>query len=149
MRTMRPTVKFLIGLVLSLALLTWATAALVQKTTRNWFENDVRLRAELVVSGARETLSAHWSDADRKVLERVLAEITRDERIMAAAACDRDLTMITSTPAFPSKFSCKEVGLQVRPSDGDLNGAWPTWHESTSLPGGSVLVSAIPIENKG
>ncbi len=146
---MRPTAKFLIGLVLSLAILTWATAALVQKTTRNWFENDVRLRAELVVSGAQETLSAHWSEADRRELERRLGQITSDERIMAAAACTSDLTLITSTPSFPSKFSCKEVGLHVKPADGESNRAWPKWHETTSLPGGSVLVSAIPVENDG
>src|SRR5579863_10523197 len=146
---MRQTIKFLIGLVLSLALLTWGTAILVQRTTRRWFENDVRLRAELVVSGAREALSAHWSYEDRRELERRLGEITRDQRIMAAAACNPDLTLLTSTPGFPPRFSCLEIGRHVMPPDDSSGGAWSTWHESTSLPGGSVLISAIPIENDG
>ena len=101
---MRQTLKFVVGLVVSLGLLTWATSAIVQRTTRRWFENDVRLRAELVVSGAREALSAHWNDADQKDLDRTLDEITRDERIMAAAACNADLTLLTSTPGFPAEF---------------------------------------------
>lgn len=144
---MRQTMKFLIGLMLSLALLTWATSAIVQRTTRRWFENDVRLRAELVVSGAREALSAHWSRDGRRELERMLDEITRDERIMAVAACNPDLTLLTSTPGFPSSFACREIGPHVRPSEDAPAESWSTWHQSTSLPGGSVLVSGIPIEN--
>jgi trehalose 6-phosphate synthase len=146
---MRQTMKFLIGLVLSLALLTWATSTIVQRTTRRWFENDVQLRAELVVSGAREALSTHWSKEDRRELERMLDEITRDERIMAVAACNPDLTLLTRTSGFPSSFSCKVVGPHVRPSDYAPTEAWATWHLSTSLPGGSVLVSGIPVENNG
>jgi trehalose 6-phosphate synthase len=141
--------KFLIGLVLSLAILTWGTSVLVQRTTRRWFENDVRLRAELVVSGAREELTAHWSREDRRELERKLIEITQDERIMAGAACSRDLTLITSTRGFPANFSCKDVGVHVKRSDRGANETWVPWHESTSLPGGSVLVSAIPVESTG
>lgn len=144
---MREITKFLIGLVLSLALLTWVTTVVVQRTTRKWFENDVRLRAELVVSGAREALSTHWAREGRRELERMLGEITRDERIMAAAACTRDLTLLTRTPGFPGQFSCKDIGVRLRGSDDAPDKAWRPWHESASLPGGSVLVSAIPVEN--
>jgi trehalose 6-phosphate synthase len=146
---MRPMMKFLFGLVLSLALLTWATAVLVRRTTRRWFENDVRLRAELVVSGAREALSAHWSKDDRRELERMLTEITRDERIMAAAACNADLTSLTRTPGFPLKLSCSEVGSHIKPSEGVIAERWPSWHEVTSVPGGPVLISAIPVAENG
>jgi len=145
---MRQTLKFLAGLVLSLALLTGVTAFVVQKTAHRWFLNDLRLRAELVVNGAHEALSAHWSKTDKKALEQRLDEITRDGRIMAAAACDTDFNLLTSTPEFPAKYSCKRIGVHVMPQDGSLTGSWSTWHESSSLPGGSVLVSAIPVANE-
>jgi len=146
---MRQTVKFLIGLLVSLALLTWLTSVIVQRTTRRWFENDVRLRAELVVGSASETLSDYWNREDRRELERKLTEITRDERIMAAAACDPDLTLLTSTPSFPKQFSCGNVGIHVRPFAQAPPSQWSAWHQTVSLPGGSVLVSAIPVENSG
>jgi len=146
---LREITKFLIGLVLSLALLTWVTTVVVQRTTQKWFENDVRLRAELVVSGAREALSAHWARDDRRELERMLGEITRDERIMAAAACTWELTLLTRTPGFPGQFSCKDIGVHLRNPDDAQGQAQRPWHESASLPGGSVLVSAIPVENAG
>src|ERR1700688_4280094 len=133
---MRPMMKFLLGLVLSLAILTWVTAVLVQRTTRRWFVNDVRLRAELVVRGAREALSNHWDDYDRRELRRILEEITRNDRIMAAAACTADLTLLTSTPGFPPQFSCGDVGAHVRHSDAEMTETWSRWDESTSLPDG-------------
>jgi len=146
---MRQTVKFLVGLVISLGILTLATSILVQRTTQRWFENDTRLRAEAVVSGAQEALASHWREGDRRELERTLTEITRDERVMAAEACTTDLTEITSTPDFPKKFSCKEIGPHIRPSAAGPAATWTSWHQSTTLPGGFVLVSAVPVEDAG
>ncbi len=141
--------KFLIGLVLSLAVLTWATAVFVQRTTKRWYENDVRLRAELVVSGAHDALSNNWNREDRRELERMLSEITQDERIMAAAACTTDDTMLARTAGFPMVFSCEALGNYVKHSTPGAPDEWQAWHESTTLPGGSVMVSAIPIDDAG
>ncbi|MGH9708319.1 MAG: alpha,alpha-trehalose-phosphate synthase (UDP-forming) [Candidatus Acidiferrales bacterium] len=146
---MRPTMKVLIGLVLSLALLTWAPAVFVQRTTKRWYENDVRLRAELVVSGAHDALSNNWNREDRRELERTLAEIAEDQRIMAAAACTTNFTMLARTTDFPMVFSCEALGNYVRHSSPGAPDEWQAWHESTTLPGGSVMVSAIPLEDTG
>ncbi len=145
---MRQTINFLIGLILSLAILTGVTAVIVQRTTRRWFENDERLRAELVVSGAREALSAHWSDNDQSELQRILEQITRHDPIMAAAACTTNLTLLTSTTGFPPQISCVDIGVHVRHSDGEMAENWSRWDESTTLPGRSIFVSAIPVENE-
>ena len=104
---------------------------------------------ELVVRGSSEVLSAHWSDNDQSELRRRLEQIARDDRIMAAAACTANLTLLASTPGFPSEFSCEDIGAHVRHSDGEMADTWSQWDESTSLPGGSVFVSAIPLENEG
>jgi trehalose 6-phosphate synthase len=146
---MRQMVKFLVGLMVSLALLTWGTSVLVRRTTRRWFENDVRLRAELVVTGAHEALSTHWNREDRRELERMLVDIARDERIMGVAACAVNSTLLTRTPGFPKQFSCKDLGAHVKRADVGTTETWVSWHESASLPGGSVLVSAIPVESAG
>ena len=144
---MRQTLRFVAGLVSGLALLTWITSFIVQRTTRNWFQKDVILRAQLVVSGARQALSFHWSKQDRRELLAMLVEITHDERILSAAACTADLNLLTSTAGFPKEFSCALVGPHLRPAtDSPLN-EWSSWHQSDSLPGGSVLVSAIPVHD--
>jgi hypothetical protein len=111
---MRQTLRFVIGLVLGLALLSWITSLIVQPTTRSWFQKDVTLRAQLVINGARQALSLHWNQEVRKDLHAMLAEITREERILSAAACTIDLTMLASTPGIPKEFSCEQVGMHVR-----------------------------------
>lgn len=140
---------FIVGLLTSLAVLTWITTVLVERTTENWFQNDVRLRAELVVRGAQEALSVYWSTEDRRQLQRILEGMTEDERIMAAAACNTDLTPLANTPSFPRRFSCQVIGPHIKPSDQTATNQWALWHQMASLPGGSVLVSAVPVTNEG
>lgn len=144
---MRQAIRFVVGLVVGLALLTLIAAVIVQRTTRIWFERDVSLRAQLVVNGARQVLASHWQTDQRKELRNTLSEITRGERILSAAACDLDLSLIASTADFPSKLSCGTIGKRVRSHPGTPAEVWSTWHATDALPGGSVFVSAIPVSD--
>ena len=74
-------------IVVILALLTAAGYLLVAATGRNWFEHDVQLRAQLAVRVARQALLERWNRGDRAGVEHLLADVTVDERILAAAAC--------------------------------------------------------------
>ena len=107
---MRRAVRFVIALVVALGLVAWVGSAIVHRTTRAWFEKDVNLRAQLVVSGARQALIAHWHKEQRSELQGLLAEMTHDERIMAAAACAADLTLLTRTKDYPTQFGCADLG---------------------------------------
>ncbi len=138
-------VRFVVALVLALAVLTWFASVTVNKTTRAWFEKDVSLRAELAVNGARQALIAHWREEQRKALRGLLTEITHDERIMAAAACGPDLALLASTVDFPARFRCRELGAHVRPAVDSPPATWAAWKTVASLPGGRVHVSAIPV----
>ncbi len=142
---MRRPLKFLVALIFGLALLTWAASVAVHETTRDWFEKDVSLRAQLAVSGARQALISHWHKEQRADLRELLAEITHDERIMAAAACTAESTLLTQTQDFPTQFSCREIGKRVRPDAGAPAAPWNTWQSVMSLPGGNVFVSAVPV----
>src|SRR5687768_9287955 len=111
---MRPSLRFVAVLVLGLALLTWAAWLIVNRTTRAWFERDVSLRAQLAVSGARQALVSHWPKEQRSQLLSVLGEITRDERIMAAAACAADWRLLARTRDFPEQLACRELGAGLQ-----------------------------------
>ena len=107
--------RFILALIVGLALLTWATSGVVQTTAREWFERDVNSRAQLVLIGARQSLADTWNDPEN--LQRQLAALARDEHVMGAAACGDDLSTRSSTPGFPIEFSCSEVGSRVRGAD--------------------------------
>jgi trehalose 6-phosphate synthase len=142
---MRVAMKFAAALVVALGLVAWAASLIVHQTTRSWFEKDVILRAQLVVSGARQALISHWHKEKRSALQGLLTEIAHDERILAAAACGADGASLTATKDYPSQFACKEVATQIRDSVGDPSSAWRSWSSVGALPGGSVYVSAIPV----
>jgi len=142
---MRP-IRFMVVLVLGLALLTFVAALVVQQTTRTWFENDVKLRAELAVHGARPALVRHWDPGHAQPLGRLLEEITRDERILAAAACNADGVVLATTPEYPGEFSCAEIVDHVESAEAT---SATTWTTVRSIPSGEVHLSAVPVYVEG
>lgn len=142
---MRRAFRFVFPLVVGLALVTWVASVLVQKTMRDWFDKDIDLRAQLAVSGARQALVSHWRKEHSSDLQDLLAEITRDERIMASAACASDLTPLAETKDYPNGFTCRELGRHVRPDADAPAASWTSWGDTFSLPGGEVHVSAFPV----
>ncbi len=142
-------IRFVVALVIGLALMTWLASVIVQQNTRAWFEKDLRLRAQLVVSGAHQTLVSHWYQEQKGDLQQLLTEITDDRRIMAAAVCTADLTLLSRTPNYPEQFTCKELGKYVRPAADSLAANWTRWNSEVSLPGGNVYVSAVPVLHQG
>jgi trehalose 6-phosphate synthase len=137
--------RFLFVLILGLALVTLLASFVVRETTRDWFEKDVSLRAQLAVNGARQALVSHWRKETRGDLRDLLSEITHDERIMAAAACSADFTFLTRTEDYPKEFDCRKLGKNVLPGPTDPAGRWRLWQNVVSLPGGRAHLSAIPI----
>jgi trehalose 6-phosphate synthase len=146
---MTPALRFIVGLVVILGLLTWGAEIVVNRQTRDWFEKDIRLRAQLAVNGARKTLVSHWSKEQAALLREDLYDIAHDERIMATAVCGADLTPIASTVTYPHQFSCREIGARVRDGGENVSASWVTWASEVSLPGGNVHLTAIPLFDRG
>ncbi len=139
---MRHALRFAAILVAGLALLTWGASVLVTRTTRAWFERDLQLRARLAVSGARETLVAHW---DRPAdLRRVLGDLTHDERILGAAACGTDFALRARAADYPAPLSCDRVEARLAPETASdvARGARASVF---SVPGGRVHATTVPV----
>ena len=141
----RRALPFLVALIVGLALVTWAGALVVHRTTRSWFERDLNLRAKLAVSGARQALLARWSRESAEELRQLLQELTHDERIMAAAACNAEFEVLARTREFPDSISFHALEPHVRVDSEASGPTWTSWGDAVSLPGGSVHVAAIPV----
>jgi trehalose 6-phosphate synthase len=139
--------RFILALIAGLGLLMWAASGVVQVTAREWFERDVNSRAELVLTGARQSLADSWNDPAS--LDKQLAALGRDERVMSAAVCGLDLQPRSSTPGFPDEFSCSAVGSRARASDAVGDQRFHEWSTVATLPTGRVHVSVMPISNQG
>jgi trehalose 6-phosphate synthase len=138
---MRRTLTFSFGLVVGLALLALAAHATVNRITAEWFERDLRLRAQLAVTSAEQSLSAAWGGGEDNLV-RTLNAITRDERISAAAACSAGGAMLAGTELYPAIFSCPtllaRMQLESLPADS-------AWSMDTELPAGPVQLTAVKL----
>jgi trehalose 6-phosphate synthase len=140
--------SFLLLCVAGLGCLAWVGSLLVSHTTRGWFERDLKLRAELVVHGARRHLCQQWMYPNHRGLTSALTDIARDERIMGAAACSQDFVQLASTPGYPARLSCDFLKYSLRGSIPPAEASeWPSWAATVGLPGGPVYVSAIPLRD--
>jgi trehalose 6-phosphate synthase len=146
---MRQALRFAVALVAGLALLTWGASVVVSRTTRAWFERDMLLRAELAAGGAHEALVSHWGPGHEAELRKVLVEMSRDERVMGAAACGADLARKAQTLDYPASLSCPSLAARVRPGADGPPTSWATWSSVFPLPGGRVHVTAVPLLEAG
>jgi trehalose 6-phosphate synthase len=138
--------QFILALIVGLAALTWAASGVVQTTAREWFERDITDRAQLVLVGARQSLASAWFSGQD--LEKQLANLARDGRVMGVAVCNPDLSPRSRTPGFPEEFSCRAVGTRFRAVD--ENGQRPReWSTVASLPTGRVHVSVTSVTEQG
>jgi trehalose 6-phosphate synthase len=144
---MRWPIRLTIGLIVTLALLTWGAWSVGRSALQSWFERDLTLRAELAMSGARPALVSAWTGEPSDALRKLLLELARDERVLGVAACRAsDAALMASTQEFPPAFSCSTIRPLVHPASED--GDWRTWTGTDSdAPGGAVHVTATPIRS--
>ena len=139
---MRTALRYALPILLGLALFTAVSYLVVSATSRSWFEDDVRLRAELAVRGARGALVDAWSRGDRQAVERLLTEITSDERILASAACAPNGAPFATTADFPAELRCSRF------TAGSLENGQPrSWNHVDRISSGSIYLSALPISS--
>jgi len=144
MRRSVPIRALAAALVLVLGITAWAGASRLGELTRSWFEKDLRLRAELVMNGARGGLADRWTEANPR-LKAILDEITRDERIFAAVACNAQGETLSRTDDMPPELGCPRLASYAAKQDGRR----APWHGELELSGWRVFASVVPLDREG
>ncbi len=139
-------VSFVLILILGLAGLTWAASFVVERTVAEWSRRDLNLRAQVVTRAAHQSLVTHWHDSQG--LYDLLADFTQDERLVGAAACDRNLLLLAKTGEFPEDATCQELASKLD-SPADASTGFAIWDRIQNLLGGSVHVSATKVDDNG
>jgi trehalose 6-phosphate synthase len=139
---MARTAKFLIVLVAGLAALTGVGYALLTGMMRTWSEDDLALRSRLAVAAANDSFDGQWPDGRSRIRE-ALTRLTRDERVMGAAACSARGELLASTDAYPTEFSCRSLLGRMRTEAPDAT----SWSMTPELPSGRVHVTVANVSN--
>jgi trehalose 6-phosphate synthase len=135
--------RWLLPLILVLGALAWGASAVVQATTRTWFQRDVSLRTRLAVTGAREALTGHLRAGDRRRLRAALDALARDERILWAEVCGPGMHTVARTGPSPKGFACEDLAQRVADVSGDAGVEIVTETE-----GGLVHVAVLPLRDE-
>jgi len=141
---MARSAKFLLVLVAGLAALTFVGYALLTGMVRRWSEDDLALRSRLAVAAANDSFDGQWPDG-RPRIKDALTRITRDERVMGAAACTARGELLAQTDAYPTEFSCRSLLTRMRGEAPDAQ----SWSMTPELPSGRVHVTVTQIQNGG
>jgi len=123
-----------------LALLAWGASRVVNDATGAWFMRDVALRGRLAATSAQSALAAQLASGDRRPMEALLEDLTRDERILAAEVCTPALETLARTRGFPEKLGCP--ALRAR-------GARPDATLDDEVEGGRVQASLHALASDG
>jgi len=136
---MQAAIRFLVLLVVSLALVALGASALFNRQALAWAERDLAGRARLVVSAAGPSLRSAADDGARALLDAMV----RDERLMGAALCRADGRPALASGGFPSSLGCATLPAE----------AWSAgpagWDRTVPGPAGATHLSAVPIADDG
>jgi trehalose 6-phosphate synthase len=139
---MARSAKFLLVLVAGLAALTGVGYALLTGMMRSWSEDDLALRSRLAVAAANDSFDGQWPDG-RPRIKDALTRITRDERIMGAAACSPRGELLAQTDAYPTEFSCRSLLTRMRTEAPEAQ----SWSMTPELPSGRVHVTVTTVQS--
>jgi trehalose 6-phosphate synthase len=137
--TMWRAARFALVLFVVLGLLSWAVSGLVTQLTLDSVTRDVTLRADIAANDVRPALARAIADPD--TLRKVLDDLSRDERVLAAAVCANDGRPLAETSTFPSQLACTNLvaALHVH---GDNRIA-----ETRPVEGGEIHVATYPVRD--
>ncbi len=137
-RSLRLTLRFVVPLVVAMALLAYAVLPLVDKLTLHWSVRDMDIRSKLVTSTLQEPLGELLGQGNKRKIQSLLARAMQDERLFALGYCDIQGKLLFKTRAFPDGLGCLSSDPSARKTSSLLE-----------LPQGLVHVAVNPFSIEG
>jgi trehalose 6-phosphate synthase len=106
---MRLSLRFIIPLVLVLAVIAYAVVPLVDRLTIRWFVRDLDIRSALIANTIPEQLQELVQNGTKAKMLRFFNKLTQDERLYAVGFCDAAQEHLVCTQTYPQELACKEL----------------------------------------
>src|SRR5580704_12869473 len=149
---MRTTLKIVLPLIVSVAVVSLLFAAYQVRTERRNLRSDLSRRAEILGDSLQETVEPLLEHGPSKNLQRIVARFGQREHLQGVAIYDADGTAIAITAGLPQDFQ-KEPPVAVRAAQRDA-GYGEFLKADSSAPGndptlGPMHVFALPLHHDG
>ena len=133
---MRLSLRFLIPLLIALALFAYAAVPLVDSLMTRWFVRDLDVRSNLIATAAQEPLEELIQTGSPARILGFFHRLTNDERLYAVGLCIDDSAPPIATGAFPGELRCSTLEPYVTPGEHVLRTARGVVHVAVRpLPG--------------
>jgi trehalose 6-phosphate synthase len=106
---MRLSLRFLIPLILALAMFAYAAVPLVERLMLRWSVRDLDIRASLIANTVQEPLHELVRTGNPERLLQFFNRITQDERLLAIGYCASPESQIVATPTLPAEIGCSKL----------------------------------------
>jgi trehalose 6-phosphate synthase len=110
---MRLSLRFIVPLLIALALAAYATVPLIDRQMLSWFSRDLDARASLIANSADPAVSELVAGGDDGRIEAFFNRLTSDERLYAVGLCAGAATMPIATPDMPPDYDCAALRARV------------------------------------
>ncbi|MFI4902348.1 MAG: trehalose-6-phosphate synthase [Burkholderiales bacterium] len=110
---MRLSLRFIIPLLIALALAAYATVPLIDQQMLSWFSRDLDARATLVANSAEDPVLALVNSGDNAGILTYFNRLTNDERLYAMGLCAAGAVMPVATRDMPPQYDCATVWQKV------------------------------------
>ncbi|MEO5817986.1 MAG: trehalose-6-phosphate synthase [Gemmatimonadaceae bacterium] len=103
---MRLSLRFVLPLIIALAVVAYAVIPLVDRLTLRWFERDLDSRATLIANASDASLTQLVIAGDTDGLLQLFGRITQDEKLYAVGYCPSPRSRPIATPSFSRDLGC-------------------------------------------
>lgn len=114
---MRLSLRFVLPLLLVLALFATAVASLADRFTLNWFIRDLDIRATLIANTIQEPLLEQLAAGKKAKIVDFFNRITQDERLYAIGYCASTQGISVATKSLPTEIRCDELKRWEKPGE--------------------------------
>jgi trehalose 6-phosphate synthase len=131
---MRLSFRFIVPLLIALALIAWALTPAVDRQMLRWFVRDLDIRASLVANTVQGPVRQLLEAGDERKLSQFFEQLTNDERLFAVGYCAPNATAPVASRSWPATIRCDSLS--------QFEGA--TTHRLDSARG-AIHVSVAPV----
>lgn len=112
---MKLSLRFVLPLVLVLALFAYAVTSQVDKFTLNWFVRDLDIRASLIANTIQEPLQEQLATGKKAKTGEFFNRLTQDERLYAVGYCASSQAITVATRSIPPEIRCSGLSQWEKP----------------------------------
>ncbi len=143
---MRLSLRFIIPLLIALALAAYATVPLIEHQMLSWFSLDLDARATLIANTARDPVLALVNSGDDVSIETYFDHLTNDERLYAVGLCTATGVLPIATRDMPPQFDCATLRRRLNQPGELIHGDRGLLHVAVRAidgPGGVPMTIAL------